>query len=391
MPKTYIIKPQYGFPLFTQSQSTNFLVSGEKLRVTDLWGLWHYILKGYVKRYGKKKIDYAFLLSLIEQAQYFYSAATEAPLKSQPLLYYYSFLNVAKAFITLRNPALHTSGLEYNHGIDTCAISSSTKLDSATVKVKSIIDNTGNPQKISVAYKLSNELGDNMEHIYPIIAGHDNGPWSFSVKSLFLSCIGIHRTVSETFKEKEHFIRLIEPALYKTGRNILYRAQIDASQPIRTNLINAGYNIVHTPQTHQSFVHFNYASLHQRLNKDDFENFGNLVGEKGIWSYATIDNHRHFISPKGFIKRAGVNFYSLENRIPNHTYLRLSSSTVIYYLMFFLGSITRYHPYMFESMLSDKEIWMIRESLNTQPYQFVNTLVSKLISTPVYGSRMPYL
>lgn len=44
-PKTKGIELKYGFPLFTQDTSTEFLVSGEKLRVADIWGLWHYIIK----------------------------------------------------------------------------------------------------------------------------------------------------------------------------------------------------------------------------------------------------------------------------------------------------------------------------------------------------------
>ena len=44
---------------------------------------------------------------------------------------------------------------------------------------------------------------------------------------------------------------------------------------------------------------------------------------------------------------------------------------------------------MFESILSDKDIWMIGEFLKTQPYQYMNILLSKLLSTPILGSRMP--
>lgn len=45
------IESKYGFPLFTQSESTEFLVTGVKLRVSDIWGLWHYIIKRYKKRF----------------------------------------------------------------------------------------------------------------------------------------------------------------------------------------------------------------------------------------------------------------------------------------------------------------------------------------------------
>lgn len=90
-PKTKGIELKYGFPLFTQDKSTEFLVSGEKLRVADIWGLWHYIIKRYKKRFPST--NYEFLLSLVEQSQYFYIAASSAPLKSQPakLLFFFEY------------------------------------------------------------------------------------------------------------------------------------------------------------------------------------------------------------------------------------------------------------------------------------------------------------
>lgn len=83
----------------------------------------------------------------MEQSQYFYIAAASAPLKSQPLLYYYSFLNIAKVFITLRDPSLETSGLEFNHGIDSCKIDKNSKLRTAYIQLRSLIDNHGIKQK----------------------------------------------------------------------------------------------------------------------------------------------------------------------------------------------------------------------------------------------------
>lgn len=203
-PKTKDIDLKYGFPLFAQEKSTEFLVTGEKLCVTDIWGLWHYIIKRYKKRFPST--NYEFLLSLVEQSQYFYIAASSAPLKSQPLLYYYSFLNIAKVFITLRNPAFETSGLEYHHGIESCKINKHSKLKNSYIEIVCLIDGHGTNKKISVAYHLARELGDNIEQVIPPVLGINVGPWRFNLKSLFQDCIGIHRTVSESFKEKEHLV-----------------------------------------------------------------------------------------------------------------------------------------------------------------------------------------
>ena len=70
--------------------------------------------------------------------------------------------------------------------------------------------------------------------------------------------------------------------------------------------------------------------------------------------------------------------------------LTLSSATIIYYLMFFFGSITRYHPYLFEKVLSEKEIWLVNEFLKTKPLQFILLLTSKVIGKPLYTSKMPF-
>ena len=77
------IKAQYGFPLFCKTNSTGYLLKAEKIRVSDIWALWHYIIKSEKKRFPGKT-DYPFLLSVLEQAQYFYEAASLAPIKSKP-------------------------------------------------------------------------------------------------------------------------------------------------------------------------------------------------------------------------------------------------------------------------------------------------------------------
>ena len=98
------IKDKYGFPLFTKNTSTNYLIKAEKTHVSDIWALWHYMINTEKKRYPGKT-DQAFLLSVLEQSQYFYETANLAPIKSKPLLYYYAFLNITKAAIVFNDPS----------------------------------------------------------------------------------------------------------------------------------------------------------------------------------------------------------------------------------------------------------------------------------------------
>jgi hypothetical protein len=71
--------------------------------------------------------------------------------------------------------------------------------------------------------------------------------------------------------------------------------------------------------------------------------------------------------------------------------VRLSSPTIIYSIMFFLGSITRYNPYFFDTLMDAKEQWLISEFLNTQPKQFIYYLASAVVGKPVLQSRTSHL
>lgn len=51
--------------------------------------------------------------------------------------------------------------------------------------------------------------------------------------------------------------------------------------------------------------------------------------------------------------------------------------------MFYLGSITRYHPYLFDKIFSDKEQWLMSEFLTTQPKQFLYLSTAKFLGVDV--------
>lgn len=380
------IKAQYGFPLFVNEKSTAYLLKAEKIRVSDIWALWHYIIKTEKKRFPATT-NYVFLSSVLEQAQYFYEAASLAPIKSQPLLYYYSFLNIAKAAIVLKDSQLVVSGLDFNHGID-AKINSNYQLQDCALYIRNLKDQNGVSQKISVAYELARLFGDDIEFKLPKPANHDNGPWKMDVISLLKSCIGIHRTVCETFKVKESFVRIESPLIEKEGRLLAYKGIISTSSNARSLLINAGYKLEEMNQKWHLKEDFNMPS--SNLSKSIFASFSGVLLTKGLWTYTTGDEYRLYINSNQLVKNIDKYIFQPYNTAqPNMQKLTLSSATIIYYLMFFFGNITRYHPYLFEKVLSEKEIWMVSEFLKTQPLQFLLLLTSKVIGQPLYTSRMP--
>ena len=76
--------------------SKNYLLKSNDIRVADVWPFLSYTIK--VAKHNKNPLkveERNFLLNLLEQAEYFFNTASRAPIKSQPLLYYYSFMNLA--------------------------------------------------------------------------------------------------------------------------------------------------------------------------------------------------------------------------------------------------------------------------------------------------------
>lgn len=198
---------KYAFPLFTKHNSTDYLIKHDQIRVSDIWAFWQYIIGRYVKKYAGEK---NFLLTLIEQARYFYEAAEKAPMKSQPLLYYYSFLNLVKVVVNVNTLNAFGTTKEYYHGIESCAIHKGDQLKDANVEIQGLI---GSPTKVSVAYQFMSQLGDSV----PVPPRYQ-----IDVLKMLKSCIGIHRTYCETNNCKETYIQVCNLRLYKDGHRFFF-------------------------------------------------------------------------------------------------------------------------------------------------------------------------
>lgn len=345
--KEILIK--YSFPLFTKHNSTDYLIKNDHIRVSDIWLFWRYIIGRYVKRYGGEK---NFLLTLIEQAQYFYEAAEKAPIKSQPLLYYYSFLNLVKVVINVNTLNAFGSSKEYYHGINSCPIHKGDKLSDLYVEILGL-----NSLKISVAYQFMTQMGD----ILPIPP-----KYKLNIIDMLRSCIGIHRTYCETNNCDEMYIQIGDLHLYQQGKRFFSKYQVlGCTSQIQTSLKFAGYNIENEIDTNGTTSYFwkeEKFILGFKPTKFDYYSLATELRKKGIWYFTDGDRYKTFISTS-----------------PLHN----STESIIYCLMFFFGSITRYHPYLFDSLLTEQQMWLIGEFLKTQPKQFLHAVTSRTIESAI--------
>lgn len=351
---------KYAFPLFTKHNSTDYLIKHEQIRVSDLWAFWQYIIGRYIKKYSGEK---DFLLTLIEQARYFYEAAEKAPIKSQPLLYYYSFLNLVKVVINVNSLSSYGTNFTYYHGVESCNIKKNDKLQDLYVEIKSLLLPPGKSPKpgklpdLSVAYTFMTQMGD----VIPCPP-----PYKLNIVSMLKACVGIHRTFSETNNENETYFRLEGPKLYRNGKKLSCQYEVKKCNPIIfSQLTSVGYNIEQkiddNGETHYYWIE-EIAMLAYKETKLDYYVLASKLRRKGIWYYTDGSKYRTFISTKP---------------------LHISTESIIYNLMFFFGSITRYHPYLFDKMLTEQQMWLISEFLKTQPKQFLHVITSRTIECAV--------
>lgn len=95
------------------------------------------------------------------------------------------------------------------------------------------------------------------------------------------------------------------------------------------------------------------------ITRTDYYNLSNQLRQKGMWYYIGNSGYTYYISANIFC--------------------RYQPEIIIYNTMFYLGSITRYNPYLFDKMFSDKEQWMVSEFLTTQPKQFLYLSTAKTL------------
>jgi hypothetical protein len=325
------IEKKYGFPIFCDLTDNVYLGNSKKLIISDIWSFWDYVIK-------KKNFDKPFLCSLLEQAKHFYETAESSPTKSKPLLYYYSFLNLAKVMINIEKEYGSTN--RYMHGI---------KEDNQNHFHNS--DIVINPKKKSVI-NVSAEL---LEVFDDDIISVDR---RINVKNYLSQCVGIHRAYSEIYKKRETLFKLGKIVLYKKRGKILgTKTEVQCTINDLPDLQALGYNII---QEESRFYWIEeIVKPTSGVTRADYHNLATILKNKGIWYY---------------IGNSGYTYY-----ISTNTVCRYKPEIIIYNTMFYLGSITRYNPYLFDKMFSDNEQWMISEFLTTQPKQFLYLATAKIL------------
>lgn len=326
---------KYGFPLFTNPTTTVYLGYDKKLIISDVWAFWDYVIK-------KKNRNTKFLLSLLEQAKNFYTSADIAPIKSKPLLYYYSFLNLAKIVLNFNYNYGETA--DYIHGLSE---RNNTTFHTSDITLQPI----SRPGRVKVAselYELFNQVTTTANT-------------TINLKDVLLHCVGIHRAYSEIYKIDEVFCKLSNPNYYRNGRTIGMKANIQCNKNESTDLLARGYNIVH--EDNEYYLIEEYTTTRYQPARDDYYSLSKQIRDKGIWYFLGGKDYTMYLSKSA-----------------NHRY---PTEMTIYWTIYYLGSITRYRPNLFDDIFNDMERWLLSEFLTTQPKQLLYLMTSKMVGSNV--------
>lgn len=347
-----------GFPLFSPAKSKNYLLSCDSIRVSDVWSFLNYTIRvskhksnGHPLTADQQK----YLLDLLAQAEYFYKTAEGAPIKSQPLLYYYSFMNLTKIAINLDK--FEGSTKKYVHGI-TESINAASRLSNVEIKLWQ-----SQGSKISISEYLLKLLED------PSLAYAPSGSgYSVSVKvmDLLRDCIGVNRIYSEMCNVTEHFYKITNLECYSQRNGLHFKALVnDCDDQAMNNLNASGYNV--SKEGSQYFLQTDsYVKTTPSPTISEWHILSKKMRNQGLWSYTDGVEYKLYISP---------------------TAAKMSSPAIIYHAMFFFGSITRYHPDLFDLIMTAKEYWLVSEFLKTQPQQFLYYMISYINGAEVLFSK----
>jgi len=280
-----------------------------------------------------------------EQAQEFHKASVGLPLRSAPLLLYYSFMNATKALLVSRGLAF-----DERHGVVAFP-------------------------RVAAGGKRS-FLGEGiMIHpsgILPSLSHYYQEPEPkriHSLKDLLANMVFIHRTYCLTFgSHKEMYIPLANCAyVFDTrSREVFLKADVEKNTPLSAALRSL-------PPTFKPFPALGPRSICSvarlkwaKPEKPTAANVKELANYNG-----KLRRELHFINGAQtlwYLKISRKGQRTIERQLP----------TMILGVMHRLSEICRYHPLQLESLLSGDKNWLLSEFIQTSAAQFIDEIASEI-------------
>jgi hypothetical protein len=327
-----IRNPPTGFPVYAAGRHPRIISA-------DVWSFLRHVAEASLLE-RKESAAVAF----IEQAAEFYDAAANPRIGSRPLLYYYSFMNLAKAFLLIRHVDLPPAP---RHGISDPRANAKRRLRFEGQAVRFL---QCAPDHSKLFPEFVRTLGMEIRR-----------PRTVRLLSLLRQVPGIHRAFCGVTREKPSFMPAkrfelcrIENHLY--ARMVLSRDDQDTRETLpkirARRAFRRVFHQVASQNQHELWFETKPQPAATRATDTAIKQLGKLISGVGIWSMLTDMGQKFYLSATP----------------PRESLPPLAS---VYAIMFYLGSITRYKPYDFDRIVAGRFAWLIGEFLKTQPAQFL--------------------
>ncbi len=280
----------------------------------------------------------------INQAFDFYSAATNADANTSPLLYYYCFLNLAKALCEIKHPQFHLSQECYSHGI------------SWRPNRQYLVDVTKDSVFLS-----KRGVWHVLWEIFTGLTCNVSNPTNLKIKDLLACCPEINIEYERIFDKNSNLLDLYQPdILYNKSSNKLWIKLSVSREGLRyfrlsrhrfIDLISNGHNwYIQVKSSQNDYYTFELSTpkeLPLDWNPEYHQLFEPEIKAMNPFVHYGTDDLDYFIP--------------IQTNIPLH----LPQSLIIYTLIFWLGSLVRYDPHSI-AYLQDSQFWLIIDGLLTQ-------------------------
>jgi hypothetical protein len=302
-------------------------------------------------------------LACLEQARDFYIAATEPGIvAARPLVLYYSFMNLAKAFCLTRGN--RTTFDQAKHGLSEMKHPGARELTGAFLRAFPSMPN--------------NDINNFDEFMSVLIGNNLPAQISYDLPVLLPQIVPGHRLWAQAARKSERFIMLHEVQFWhdKNAKQMwlrLYFCKDDLSRLGITHQRLLGesnlaglFDEVDCNQTHQNrpLICFEQSAPHGYPNypADDFHHIVRVIKPRLWTTVATIAPfRRYYVYLAPMAERPFV----------------LPQILSIYAIMFYLGSITRYRPHHYDAIGSTGYGAQIQEFITGQPQQFIYLMASE--------------
>jgi hypothetical protein len=326
-----------GFPLYVTRRQPRVVTA-------DVWAF-----LSQLARDALPKGEAVRVAAFVDQAFEFFEAARNPRTSSRPLLYYYSFLNLAKVLLVLKKVKIP---LAPRHG------------------VRDPRENTKSRLQLAGQTVFIEPRDAHRKELFPefveALGGDASEGRKVRIVTLLRQIPGIHRTFCRVTREPPSFMPVKEFVLLSRtgrvfGRLVLERddsdVRVTGKRILKRRRFRKALHPVHADEGRELWFETAEVPGATKARDKAIREVARALQGVGVWSILTRQGYRFYFSAMP----------------PRDIMPPLAS---IYAVMFYLGSITRYKPYDFDRIVSQRFSWLVSEFLRTQPGQFVYCLAS---------------